>query len=106
MASYPAIPFSGRFVPRTGRVKDFVGDGTARFRTLHPDKGAFELTHPLITTAQAATILAFYAANETIVFDFTFWDGVTYQVRFDGRPEEEWVNAARRTVQVRFELAT
>lgn len=73
--------------PRDGRNVDLDGDGLARVRKLTPDRIDFAIELPKMTSTDRDTLFTFYNANLTQTFDFV-WppDGLTYQVKFGGRP--------------------
>lgn len=108
MPSFPALdPAKGSyFEPRDGRVLDFDGDGTVLVRKLHADKGTFKLKYEL-NAASRGTLMTFYDATPTAIFDFTWIeDGLTYQVRFGKRPVIKPGEVEYREVDVELVIAT
>lgn len=103
-ASLPVHPDSRR-QPRDGREEDIAGDGAMRVRKLYADKFDFELHHPLLTTAEQATLAAFYATNSLAVAIDLVWpeDGVTYVVRFGKNAlRSAYIKPLRRDFWVRL----
>lgn len=109
--AYPTLaiePKESRRTLRDGREEDVLGDGTARVRKLYADRFDFEVKHPMLTSADMATLDAFYATYGTApAIDLT-WpeDGAVYVVRF-GRSalRTQWASPTRRHAWVRLVAA-
>jgi hypothetical protein len=108
MPTYPSLPThpDGHPVPRDGRKEDFAVSGAPHIRNFQSaDKFAFQLRHERLTTAQLATLQAFYNANRSGTFDYV-WpaDGTTYTgVKFgEGGLEKRWRSEGRFDVTVRL----
>lgn len=88
MASYPSYKqlLNSRDEP-TQQTQTFIaGDGGGRVY-VPPKKLKFQIRH-LLTTAELATLLAFYETNKVVAVDL-LWkkDGATYSVYFTERPQ-------------------
>lgn len=104
MADYPSLPVTEAYdqPARDGRLVDTAADGLSRVRKLHDDRFDFELTHPVLTASQEATLLAHYAANLTSSFTYTNPDGTAYTVAYAARPMPKWHNGGLKTYTVRL----
>lgn len=90
-ADYPAIPqhWDTRITPVSGVAVNRSESGATRARSLYAVT-SYDITviHDLITDAQRAAILAFYAANAGDQFGFLAdEDGVIYTVIFTNAPQ-------------------
>jgi hypothetical protein len=106
--AYPTLPLhpESKRIVRDGREEQLaVGGQTYVRRFYSADKFDFELRHVALTSAQVATLQAFYDANPSGTFDFT-WpvDGVTYTgMRFGkGGLETKWISPLYRDAFVRL----
>lgn len=84
--AYPALDISASGPPgfNTGREIQTATNGASRGRMFYTArKRRFPFNHPLLNSTDLATFDAFYAANLTTSFSFT-WprDGVTYTCMF------------------------
>lgn len=109
--AYPTLSIDSRESRRTardGREEDVLGDGFTRVRKLHADRFDFDVKHPMLSSADMAALVAFYATNgSAAAIDFT-WpeDGAVYVVRFGkGALRTQWVSAAYRHAWVRLVAA-
>ena len=103
MATYPDLPtsYGGDPEPLKMLEVDRAEDGTARVRSLGADKAHFSLEHPRLTEAQRDTMVAFYAANRLLVFDYTSKsDGATRSCIFAAAPTYQRLSGNRYTVRV------
>ena len=85
--AYPTLPqgLDSKEVQNLGRVGDRASNGALKLRSFFTAvKRSFQITHPKLTAAQKTTLEAYYAANSTLSFSFTFdaGGGATYTVRF------------------------
>lgn len=106
MPVYPAFAALESSAERLldGREVVRASNGVPKVRELGAAlKRSWVIEH-LLTDSDYAALLAFYAANRSGSFDFT-WDGATYTVLF-GAPalEPQWTQFGRR-VAVRLEEA-
>lgn len=90
-ADYPAIPqhWDTSIAPVAGVAVNRAESGATRGRSLYAAT-SYDITviHDLITTAQRATLLAFYAANSTNTFGFEADEDATiYTVIFINEPQ-------------------
>jgi hypothetical protein len=106
--AYPVLPLhpESKRVVRDGRDEtQAVGGATYVRRFYTADRFDFELRHVALTTAQIATLQAFYDANMATTFDFV-WpvDGVTYTgMRFGrGGLTVKWISPLYRDVTLRL----
>jgi hypothetical protein len=105
--AYPTLPLhrDSKRIVRDGREEQLaVGGQTYVRRFYSTDKFDFELHH-VLTSAQMATLQAFYDATPSGTFDFT-WpvDNVTYTgMRFGrGGLQAKWASPLYRDVFVRL----
>lgn len=105
-ADYPAVPqhWDTSVVPVAGVVVNRAESGATRARSLY-DAVSYDIVviHDLITTAQRASILAFYAANAGNTFGFQAAEDATiYTVIFTNEPQSTPIapNVWRVTTQL------
>ena len=84
-------PVATRIVERNDGGKPWIrdtGNGTQYYE--------FHVHHPFISTAQKDAILAHWAANKAVAFNYLYpIDGVTYAVVYGGRPKEQAITPTR-----------
>lgn len=108
MANYPDLPtaYGSDPDPLAMLKVDRAEDGSARARALGGDKMRFKLEHPRLSSADKATLDAFYAANRLIEFTHTSKaNGNTYTCIFGKAPRWEIHPGARYTATVEIEEA-
>ena len=106
MNTYPTLTTeSGSDPTRLTKLSiDRAEDGTARVRSFASDKSALKLTHPWLSSADKATLDAFYAANRLLVFIcISLADGVTRNCVFVGAPQYRREVGNFRTATVEME---
>jgi hypothetical protein len=106
--AYPSLPLhpDSKRVVRDGRDEQQAVSGATYVRRFYTtDRADFELHHVGLTSAQVATLQAFYDANMATTFDFV-WpvDGVTYTgMRFGrGGLAIKWIAPSYRDVFLRL----
>ena len=79
---------------------DRASNGTPRGRAFYTaPKKVFTVVHEAMTSAERATLLAFYAANRLLTFDFVWAaDGVTYICLFAAAPKSTITSGTYWTV--------
>jgi len=90
MADYPVtLPVGARtrVEPDAGMITDIATDGTVRTRIMH-DVTRFDITidHPYLSSAERTTLLAHYATDKALTFNFVAPWGTTYIVRYLNEP--------------------
>lgn len=87
MANYPTLPLLTKVTPANGVDIDISSGGGVRGR----DLGAanvykVDITHPLIDSAELATLTTFYGTNKGLVVTVTAGDGNTYDCLITKEP--------------------
>jgi hypothetical protein len=79
---------------------DRASNGKPKARALYTaPKKEFTVVHEALTSAERATLLAYYAANRLSSFDFVWAaDGVSYTCLFGGAPRSQIAPGLRWTV--------
>jgi len=79
---------------------DRASNGKPRVRSLYTaPKKAWTVVHEGMTSAERATLLAYYAANRLLSFDFVWAaDGVTYTCLFAAPPKSVITSGLHWTV--------
>ena len=104
--AYPDLPTAyGSDPDQLAMIKiDRADDGSARARALGSDKVRFKLEHPRLSSADKATLDAYYAANRLLEFDYVSKaDGNTYTCMFAKAPRYEVHPGSRWTATVDLE---
>lgn len=90
MATYPVLPTSYGSDPKpiNSLAIDRAEDGTGRARSFYStNKVTIPVKHPRLSTADKATLDAFYAANRLLPFDYvSLADGATRSCVFAAPP--------------------
>lgn len=104
--AYPDLPTAYGSDPKPiGMIKvDRAEDGSARARATGGDKMAIPLVHPRLSSADKATLDAYYSANRLLEFDYVSKaDGNTYTCVFAKAPRYEVHPGSRWTATVELE---
>lgn len=104
--AYPDLPTAyGSDPDPIAMIKiDRAEDGGARGRETGSDKVRFKLEHPRLSSADKATLVAYYAANRLLEFDYVSKvDGATYTCMFARAPRYEVHPGSRWTATVELE---
>lgn len=104
MAAYPTSPaFKSRVVPITSTNARIAESGKVRSYSLgEGDAYRIIVVHPVITSAELATIESFYATNKHADNTITPNDGNTYDCWFEGPIEVTEISAVFFTATVRL----
>lgn len=108
MPTYPTLRIAVDSDPEVldGREESRADDGSVYVRNLYAaDRYVFPVRHPALNASEAATLVAFYAANRTGTFDF-YWppDAYTYTGVMFGRGglRKKWVGPGLYDYTVRL----